>query len=362
MAFTWGFLVLFTVFIIPGLIIRRLYYYGEFSKQFGFSEPLVKLISYALIPGVIHSILTFYFFDSVFIDINLGKLIDTYKNLAAPDFKYGDSNNESIKSLMISGAFPFLGFNYLSAIIIGFFSGRIIRITRLDTTWKIFRYENQWFYLFNGAHSRLRKYKFLKKKKEKFLFTRADILVDSNEGTKLYSGILVDYELREKNCQELSKVVLKDASRYSKNKVTGKLEPKPIYGDILVVDCMHMLNINLTYIYGASNNFIQSNYRKWIYRFFTILFIFILPFLMFQTQWIEWDWYNEYFQKSIISRIFYYLFIIQAIQVFNPIIENPIKKGEFQWKKRKHYFANIVFAILVYGIAKGCDYFMLLIN
>ena len=95
----------------------------------------------------------------------------------------------------------------------------------------------------------------LKEKNKKILFTKADILIDSNSKPYLYSGIVVDYELMYSDSSVLSKVMLDKAERYSlKN---GKNVPTPIPGSLLVVDCTTMKNINLTYIYEDPRKVIQ---------------------------------------------------------------------------------------------------------
>jgi hypothetical protein len=348
--FTWGFLVLFALFIIPGLIIRRLYFYGEFSKQFGYSEPLLKTTSYAIIPGIINAICAFYIFDYFFLDIDLGVVIDSYKSLSDPAFKYQESEGEPIKLIFTKKVFPFLAFTYLSAIIIGLLSGRLVRMTSIDTKWKLFRFKNQWFYLFNGYHVKLEKYKFLKTKNKRFLFTQADVLIDTNEGSKLYSGFIVDYELRDSDIRELSKIVLKNPSRYSSNS-TGKRISKSVPGNLLVVDCTNLLNINLTFVYGQAEEFLKSTYAKIINRFFSVISILIIPIFIFQLQWVKWSYYISIFDLSVVGRIFYYLFVIQVIQIFNPVIEKKNSKQDFQWIDLQSFFVKIILAAVTFGIA-----------
>jgi hypothetical protein len=358
---TWGFLVVFTLFIFPGMIIRRLYFYGEFSKQFGYSEPLIKTISYSLIPGIINAVCVYYIFDYFFTQIDLGAVIDNYKAIADPLYKFKDIDGEPIQDTFKDNVMPFLGFTYLNASIFGLLSGRFIRIFGIDTALKLFRFKNQWFYLFNGYHFKLKKYRFLKKKNKKFLFAQADILIDSTSGTQLYSGVIVDYELKEDNCKELSKVVIRNAARYHTDSGTGIREAKHIPGNLLVVDCSKLLNINLTYVYSPLKGFFETKYPKYIYRFFSILTVLIIPSFIYQIQWVNWGSYVSLFNLSFFERFFYYLFVIQTIQIFNPFIE--IKpKGLFQWISRSYLGGKIIGSGLTLGLAKLIEVIVGLFN
>lgn len=86
MNFTFGFIVFFVSIIIPGILFRRFYFYGEFSKQFNTKDPVLHSIYFSIIPGIILQIfgiiiysfytpneLNFYNIFIVFRDLTIDK-------------------------------------------------------------------------------------------------------------------------------------------------------------------------------------------------------------------------------------------------------------------------------------------------
>lgn len=53
--------VLFLLFIFPGIVFRRFYYVGEFSKQFN-SNNWVNTFYISLVPGLIIQIISYFTF------------------------------------------------------------------------------------------------------------------------------------------------------------------------------------------------------------------------------------------------------------------------------------------------------------
>jgi hypothetical protein len=321
-----GFLVILFLILFPGLIFRRLYFYGEFSKQFKSEYNLISLIAISAIPGIVNLILIYLFYDNFFSDIDLGEIIDKLKDINNPKYRFTESNDTPIKVLLNAKAAPFVSFLYVSSILFGAISGRFIRITKIDTKFKLLRFKNYWFYLFNGQHTDFKKMKHLKKRNKRQLFTKADILIDSNNKTHLYSGIVVDYELQDKDCKALSKIMLQNAERYSlKN---GKREPVEIPGNLLVVDCTSMKNINLTYIYEETKNILKSKTPNTVEIIFGLIVLLLIPIFLFQSDSIDWGIYQDYFKLKWYEKFIAYFITIQSLSLLNPFIKT---KGEYTY-------------------------------
>lgn len=328
MEVSWGLIILLVLVLFPGLIIRRLYYYGEFSKQFSSGLNLIKLLGHVLVPGIINLLLIFYLYDSIISSIDLGKVIDSIKNVINPDFKWENSPGKPIKSAIRDDVFPFLGFLYFSSILIGALSGRLVRISRIDTNFKLLRFKNYWFYLLNGEHTKFKKLRHLKQKNTKHLFTKADILIDTSEGTHLYSGIVVDYELMNNDCQSLSKLMLQNAERYSKKNDTRIRVEIP--GNLLIVDCLNIRNINLTFVSEERKTFLESKVPSIIYNSFSLVFILLIAMPFFQIESLEWKVYQDYFTYPWYARIIGYLLVIQIISLANIFVKNS-KTDDFEY-------------------------------
>ena len=301
MEISLGFFVILILILFPGLIFRRLYFYGEFSKQIKSEYNLISLIAISIIPGLINLVCVFLLYDNFFTEVDLGEIIDKLKDINNPQYRHAKSEDTPIKELINTKVSPFIGFLYVSSILLGSISGRFIRISRIDTKFKLLRFKNYWFYLFNGQHTSFKKMRHLKKRNKRYLFTKADILIDSISKTHLYSGIVVDYELLDTDCQALSKVMLQNAERYSMR--DGKRTVIGIPGNLLVVDCTSMKNINLTYVYEEAKDVLKSKLPNSIEIIFGLIILFLIPIFIFKTESLDWSIYKEYFKLSWYEKI-----------------------------------------------------------
>lgn len=337
MEISLGFLIVLILILFPGLIYRRLYFYGEFSKQFNYGNNLISLIAISTIPGIINLISVYIFYDNIITGIDLGEIIDKFKDINNPEFRLTKCDDTPLKDIMNEKVAPFIGFTYMSSILFGILSGRFIRISRIDTKFKLLRFKNYWFYLFNGQHTGFKKMKHLKEKNKKHLFTKVDILIDSNSKTHLYSGIVVDYELQDDDCKALSKIMLQNAQRYSM--VNGKRAAVNIPGTLLVVDCSSMKNINLTFIYEETLEVLKSKLPNYIEVIFGVLIILLIPFFIFQAESIDIQIYKDYFQLSWYEKIIAYLLFVQILSILNPFIKVE-KSNEYKYVNLKSLIAK----------------------
>jgi hypothetical protein len=343
MQISLGFITILLLVLFPGLLFRRLYFYGVFSKQFNSELNLVSLIAVSSIPGIINLVAVFIFYDAFITPIDLGCVMDKFKDVVSPEFRAMKSDSTPIKDLIKVQLTPFIAFLYLSCFILGALSGRFIRISGLDTKFKLLRFKNYWFYLFNNQYTNFKKMKHLKVKNRKHLFTKADILIDSNSKTHLYSGIIVDYELKWNDSQSLSKVILQKAERYGIR--DDKRTPIRIPGSLLIVDCSTMKNINLTFIYEESKGILKSKFPNYIEVVFGLLIIILIPFFIFQADSIELDFYKNYFNYKWYKQIVAYFFVIQVIGILNPFLK---EKNEYKFINFKSFLVKIILIISIF--------------
>lgn len=316
MELSLGLIVVLLLIIFPGLIYRRLYFYGEFSKEFKSDFNLFSLLAISTIPGIVNLILIYILYDNFFESVDLGEIIDTFKNINNDDYRFTKSETTPLKELINSKASPFIGFLYLSSFIFGAISGRLVRLTRLDTKFKLLRFKNYWFYIFNGQHTNFKKMKHLRLKNKKHLFTKADILIDSNNSTKLYSGIVVDYELLDNNCNSLNKIMLQNAKRYSHK--DGNTIPVEIPGNLLIVDCSSMKNINLTYAYEEAKSILKSKLPNIIEIIFGLIILLLIPAFFFRLNFVDLEIYDRYFTLKWYEKIFAFLLTVQVLSILKP--------------------------------------------
>lgn len=339
------FLIVLILILLPGHIFRRLYYYGEFSKQFNAGQSVVNILALSLVPGILNLLLVSFFYDWIFTDINIASIIDILKDVNASKFRF--YNSENTKYLIkATEVVPFVGSLYSSALIFGLVLGRFIRFLRLDTIFKVFRYKNYWFYIFSAECTRIKKFKNIQVKNKKLLFTKADILVDTESGPSLFSGMVVDYELKENDGRTLSKVMLENAERYKTN-AAGKKEPLEIPGTVFVVNCSTMININLTYVYKEAQSVLNTKFPYYYNISFSFLYFLIIPLFIFQINSIDWELYTTYFSLRWYAKLNAYLLFVQILSLFNPFL---IKNNVSKYTPKGIIITKLIFTVLLFAL------------
>ncbi len=337
MEISLGFLVVLVLVLLPGLIYRRLYFYGHFSKEFNAGHGLVSLLSISTIPGLIILLLSFIVYNNIFLSIDLAEIIDKFKDINNPDYRFSHKEVSTFNKLLFSKFSPFIAFEYIISLGLGLFFGRLVRFSKLDIYIKFLRFKNYWFYVFNGEYCGFKKISNFNLKNKKHLFTKADILIDSNNDTLLYSGIVVDYIINDNDSTVLSKIFLQNAERYKI--VEGKRTSIEIPGTILVLDCSMMKNINLTYIYEDAKGILSSKWPSNVDVFLTFIYTISIPFFIFKISGIKYEAYNSYFEFNFIKKLIVYLFFIQSLALLNPFLK---VKDDYKFITRKHFFAKII--------------------
>jgi len=334
MQITLGFALIMLVVIIPGLVTRRFYYFGEFSKQFSSGLTLARTVANASIPGFINLVVFYLFYDHFIQEVDIGQIVDKFKQVNSPEFKFSTDEDTPLKFLIRESVMPFVAFLNFQSFLVGLIFGQLVRFTRLDTKFKLLRFKNYWFYLITGEYLRFSKLKSLRSLNTKHVLSIVDVLIDTEEGTKLYSGIVIDYELNENNCSELSKIILKDSKRYSKSK-DGDIKNVDIPGNLLVVDCRNLRNINFTYVYEKTT----SVWPRVTSVVLNVLALFVIPFIgLFKLQ-VDFGFYNSIFDLSIITRIIGCILVFLAIKIINP---TKFDNEAYKWKKLEKILSSLL--------------------
>lgn len=345
-----GFIVIVTLILIPGLIFRRLYFYGEFSKQFNAGLSLINQVLLSVIPGISIFIIVFFTYHYLFTKIELELIINKIKEINNQSLISADQNHGTLVQSFIDKTGPFISFLYLISAMFGAISGRVVRISKLDRRFKLLRFRNYWFYLLNGEHYDFKKFKHLKQEQKKHLFTKADILVEQNSDSTLFSGIVVDYELSISDGITLSKLFLQNAERYKL--IDGEKKPISIPGNLFVVDCSNMKNINLTYIYedgySDSKNILKSKIPGIVDLCFGILFIALIPPFIFKIDSISFRLYKEIFSLDWFRKIFAYFFVVQFLGILYPFSK---QNDEYKFVTLKLLIFKIISAFILFFIA-----------
>lgn len=176
------------VILYPGFLFRRFYFTEEFSKEY-FKQSVTDLIFSSILPGFFIHFLGYFLFikgrhqiDVFTIGTLLSGTSDADKVTRA--FKAVYEKSPYIISYFISVSF--LG------MITGFLSKLVVRNFKLDRKIKLFRFQNEWHYIFSGEILDFPK---VSGKADDIDCSYVDALVKTDEGTVIYSGLLTDYIL-----------------------------------------------------------------------------------------------------------------------------------------------------------------------
>ena len=203
--------------IIPGLIFRRFYYQGEFNKQYLSGKWAYILISSAFIGFIIQVI--FYYLTKFGIHFNFFNYLNivNYTELAEElkSFElFSINHSDKIILTILSYGFGVILLTWFLSIV----SYKIVRVLKLDTSFKIFRFRNIWHYYFQGEILRTKDFVKLGYKNKTVLYTEMDILIsDGFKNNKMFSGQVVQYTVNIKT-NDLETITLINTQKWKTQK------------------------------------------------------------------------------------------------------------------------------------------------
>jgi len=296
-------IVIIVWLIFPGVVFKRFYFQGQFTKQFGaglFADRLITSIFWGIFVQIITFLIYSHSFGFTFTGIK-NKVALVYGNIVSnqmPNITY-----ENLKYIL-----GYLIFLIIIAVILGTVSHKIIRIFKIDVKLEVFRFANHWNYYFRGEILSTREFKSLKK--GKWLSTMVDILIDdSTEKNKMVSGFLTQYTISHKT-GNLETIYLTGAKRYSQTTKAFKEIP----GECLIVPFDKIVDLNLRYTFQVFN---KDSKRVIVFKniIWLSLTIGLLFFLIF-------PWY---LQINIICKLLGIVFGFFSWLLFIIIASNPFQ-------------------------------------
>ncbi|MES2138275.1 MAG: hypothetical protein V4511_01105 [Bacteroidota bacterium] len=238
--------ILIIFFLVPGFIFRRAYYSSPFPRKYS-KFSLFGEISWIIIPSVILQIfgiyLVYWFWDRPFIELqNLYVFIlDCYKT--SPIFE----NNINFNVIVIYTAIL-----WIISFVLGFLINLVIRRTHLDKRFRIFSFDNEWYYYLSGE---ILDFPHVEGTSKEVGLTFVDVLTKTGEETVLYSGICQKFDLKEDG--GLASICLTNVQRkgFVNNKTTTvsggdtmqTFEYKEFPSTFLVIPFENILNLNVRF-------------------------------------------------------------------------------------------------------------------
>lgn len=344
MNLTIGFIAFFVSIVIPGLLFRRFYFYGEFSKQFNTKDPVLHSIFFSIIPGILLQLLCFilYYkilgFNSTFLDI-----FTIFRDVTSDGTLETKKVTENFINNHITTYFFYTVFVFLFSILVGYITSRTLRWLKWDRKYKLFRFKNQWWYIFSGEVLSMKKFKEAHRvsfnKIENLQYdvstTYADILVNIKDDIReLYTGYVVDYDLKSEDTTQLDKIYLLDTYRYKRKPKNNDIDEnndaptrdrKKIPGDLFILSADNIININLTYLPSKEKKVDKQKKKKILYAWIVLTYLictlfFLLLHFIYKNIGLEDTMFERYMENTnFFEKALTYLFVNQFLSLFAPI-------------------------------------------
>ena len=365
MSITLGSLILFVLIIFPGIVFRRLYFTGEFSKQFDHST-IWKLLYNSIVAGIIIQFLSILTANYIFkYHLSFDKIFSIIHDLS--NSKQSAKMNPVTNQFLRENFNEFIAYFFLVLLVAGlsgYILNQIVRFFDLDVKIKLFRYRNQWYYVFSGKILRFKKFKEAISTTNaseddiditKPILTVGNILVRLNEQqTCLYTGFIVDYDLKPNNISELQRIYLAEISKKSFRKPgeisDSKNYPRNIPGKFFVIPGKDIINYNINYIPSLvqiakieRRKEILSKIKQIVWGIIDLISIIIIFLFIgieiiyaFKSFTLGVNWLDTYLSSTRFwGKLFFTFGFIQFLILISPKYDEKINKYyySYSWKE-----------------------------
>ena len=229
--------VIISILLIPPVVFYISLYIGKFPKPAPKFSLFESILASAVVSLFIHAIAISLIKPEIRFDVLIKLLGGDLKNVE------GTISNPEFKTALIS--FAYYNATLVTCMVV---LARLIRfilnITELHARFELLNLYNKWWYFFNGYYAEV----------ENFDLVFVDAVVDTNDGTMIYSGFLVNFETKD---GELDRIYLNETLRREfkkpiepgNNQISNQPgEPVQIPGDNFSIKYDRVLNLNVNFI------------------------------------------------------------------------------------------------------------------
>lgn len=337
-------IVYLMVFIFPGMIFRKFYYIREYSKEFDkgnlFERSVFTLLTSVIILALsylIYTVLVDFWGQDHVPYISYETIRGIHQQISTNQLpnEISPDTYRNFTYLMLS--------IYIMSGVFGFIWHFITKSSLLKKS-GCFKKINYWEDLVKGFHHKNRDDSLT------HVYTLVDVLIDTGEGNKLYSGKLENYYLNHDNNQ-LQTIVLSSVNKYKKSRKS--VERVEIPGHNFVVERDKILNVNFTYIFEEKSKVIGYKIVYWAINILSrVAFVFSILSLFYSI--------NQVYTFTILRKIFFILCAVILILLTKNLLIWSVSK---QWSKFKwvHLWIYILFALPFLWIYNFFSWCMVLI-
>lgn len=326
-------IVYLMVFIFPGILFRKFLFIREYSKEFDkgnlferFIWILFTSITMLALVSMLFYILINVFHYKLLSYISYTTIRDTFIELSANQLP--DPKKEGVDIKKIYFDFALLMFTvYFFSIIFGTVAYFITKSKFIKGT-GLLKYLNYYEDIVKGSNE-IRPDDTLT-----YGYTIADVLVDTGDGSKLYSGRVKNYYLAS-DSNRFQTIVLCEVLRYKK--VDTETITVEIPGHNFLIEKDRILNINFTYVYESKSTNISFKRQNAFINFISVAAFFLVVSLLFIGD------VNIYF-STVLRKAVFVMFALSTISLLNEYLKVILSR---QWSrlKRNDTF-NIIFSLL----------------
>jgi hypothetical protein len=222
--------------IVPGIAARRAYASGRFPREVSEQGGLQELATYLLFAVPIDAFAHVFFRGWV----QLPSFAEVFR-LVAGEFGTGQPGDLGLALAKLD--WPAITVVYLvttiAAFLLGSFLRRLVWASRWDIRFEYLRMHSDWFYLLQGRLPGIPRH----------VMTWADVLVDHEDKTRLYRGLVWKFELQnDGSIRELILIHPMRFSRKSDGSSPGENAWRGIPGSRFVLLGSKIQNLNLQYV------------------------------------------------------------------------------------------------------------------
>ena len=237
MSFAVSTLFLF-LFILPGITFKRAYLSSVFSRKLKFSGILDEVF-WALFPSIIMHIISYLLLSaaSAILDFEF----DLKRVLSIALFQ---QENETVYVDIFLAYLLYCTFVMTISFFAGHASRKIIRFSKFDRKFKLFRFTNDWHYLLSGEFLDFPE---VPDHPEEVSFKLVNALTSVGSLQMIYIGELIHFTLSDEG--GLENIVLKDAKRRLLQDDLSDNRYYEIPGRYITIPYKTIVNINIRYFY-----------------------------------------------------------------------------------------------------------------
>lgn len=321
------------LFLFPGILFRKFLFIREHSKQFNAGNLFERFLWTVFFSIVIFTIgVLLILLLNKFTSLEILKSI-SYQTIVS--LFNAISKNQLPNVDIVSKTYK--DFLYLLTIVYGLACGLgVLAYTMLSFQFVknlgIFKRTNHWQDILKGGSQ------YKESDRQVYAYTLADVLTETNNGTKLYSGMISDYYI-DSSTNKLQTIILSNAHRYKFPKQESKAKPTivKILGHDFVIEADRILNINLRYIYERKDK--TTSYIKFK-KIISVTLVAATIFFMLTV-----------FTTNLYEKYLFNFMRIVAFIIFTPLLASKINQliphfltGQFS--KYKAEDASIIFLVL----------------